>query len=276
MALRLRSRVAQRLSTVKEYLSVKLPIIEETPLTADVLYSHQFAFPEVRGIIPIIVRGKAYGEVAGRWYAVSFPRTLVDPSVVCVGEARAGAIPDVKAPAIKISTVAVPKPIPIEIPVTLIPYINESFPYYTSDYAWVREQLCAPLNRLTKSLYRVQSRINDAIGRINDGFGKTKNAFQSTNSSLSDFRNKVQGALDGDRKNTENAVNSGLSRDRKNTEDAVNSGLSRVIPGLYAAWGISERMIVTPLHVRSVSPAGFQFQSFGKTTAYYIAMGSLL
>ena len=257
----LRSRVAQRLSTVKEHLSVKLPIIEETTLTADVIYSHEFPLPEVRGITPIIVRGKAYGDVAGRWYAVSFPRRLSEPSVVCVGEARAGAIPEVKAPAIKISTVAVPTPIPIEIPVTLIPYINESFPYYTSDHAWAREQLCEPLNSLTRSLYRVQSRINDAIGRINDGFGKTKKAFESINSSLSDFRNKVQTTLDGG---------------RKNTEDAVNSGLSKVIPGLYAAWGISDRMIATPLHVRSVSPAGFQFQSYGKTTAYYIAMGSAM
>jgi len=279
----LRSLLAERVSPLKKRLKIETPAIDEVPVFAKVLSSLELEFPEVLGKVPIVVRGKVYGDAAGRWYRVTFPRGLSEPSVVAVSEARTGAIPSVAAPKIAIptvevtkTTVAVPAAVPVEIPVTVIPYVNESFPYLVSDIDWVREQICKPVNKIVESLYRIQSRVNDSIWRINQGFAKTKKAVEDTNTSIGDLRSK-----------TEIAVNTGLgdSRDKTqkalnttvvNTEDSVNKGLASLIPSLYAAWGLPSTMIITSIHVRNVTSTGFEFQSYGQTTCYYIAVGSRL
>ena len=277
----LRTILAERLAPIKKRLKLETPVIEEAPLLAKVISSIELAFPSILGKIPVIVRGKAYGETAGYWYRVSFPRALSEPSVVCVGEARGGLIPTVPAPKVTIASVGVastkvgvPKTIPVEIPVTAIPYINESFPYFISDFAWVRKQICEPLNELVKSLYRVQSRLNEGIRRINDGFAKTKKAVQDTNASLSDFRGKVESSINTGLRSSRDNAQRALNTTIKNTESAVNERLAAIIPALYNAWGISSRMTITPIHVRNVTSTGFEFQSYGKTTCYYIAVGS--
>jgi len=277
----LRSIVAARVSPLKKRLKIETPIIDETPVMAKVISIQAFELPEILGMVPIIVRGKVYGETAGLWYRVTFGKALSEPSVVAVGEGRTGSIPSVTAPKITIASVevtttsvAVPASIPVEIPTTVIPYVNESFPSLTSDIAWVRDQICAPVNRIVESLYRIQARINDAIYRINEGFAKTKKAVEDTNSSISDLRVKSESAINtglrGSRDNTQKALNSTII----NTQDSVNKGLASLIPSLYAAWGLPSTMIITPLHVRNVTSTGFEFQSYGKTTCYYIAFGS--
>ena len=40
-----------------------------------------------------IAWGKAYGETAGLWYRVRFPKPLSNPSVIAVGEVRLGTMP---------------------------------------------------------------------------------------------------------------------------------------------------------------------------------------
>jgi len=273
--------LAERISPIKKRLKIETPIIDETAASAAILSNLALEFPEFLGRVPVVARGKAYGELAGVWYRVPFPKTLNEPSVVAVAEGRAGAIPSIAAPKISIATVeitttsvAVPAAIPVEIPVTVIPYLNESFPYLTSDLAWVREQICAPINKIVASLYRVQSRINDTIGRINEGFGKTKKAVEDTNKSISDLRVKSESAintgLSGSRDKTQRALNTSIV----NTQDSVNKGLGALIPALYAAWGLPSTMIITPIHIRNVTSTGFEFQSYGKTTCYYIAVGS--
>ena len=321
----LRQILAERVSPLKKRLKIQTPVISEVALPADILSSLALELTSILGQIPVICRGKAYGEVAGTWYHVPFTKSLYEPSVVAVAEGRAGAIPSVVAPTIVIGTVdvaaasvdvatasvdiatasvAVPAAIPVDIPTTVIPYLNEYFPYLVSDVAWVQTQICNPVNKIVEALYRVQSRINDTIGRINDGFNKTKTAVQNTNSSISDLRGKSETAINSglskSRDNAQKALNSGLSTVRDNTQKALNAGFSKVkdntqsalnttigntqssvnkglaslIPALYAAWGLPSTMIITPIHVRNVTSSGFDFQSYGKTTCYYIAVGS--
>jgi len=241
----LRSLLVERFSPLKKRLKIETPVINEVPAMARIISSAAIEFPEFLGKVPVMVRGKVYGETAGLWYRVTFPRGVSEPSVAAVAEGRVGAIPSVSAPKIKVQT-----PVPVDIPVTVIPYVNESFPYLVSDIDWVRDQICKPVNSVVASLYRVQGRINDAIGRINQGFAKTKDSFEGTNTSISDLRTK--------------------------TEDSVNQGLANLIPSLYAAWGLPSTMIITPIHIRNVTSTGFEFQSYGKTTCYYIAVGSRL
>jgi len=277
----LREILAQRFSPLKKRLKIETPVINEVPTPAQIISSSALELSGVLGKIPIICRGKAYGEYAGIWYRITFNKALSEPSVVAVAEGRGGEIPSVAAPKITIGTVevattsvAVQGSIPVEIPTTLIDYLNESFPHLVSDVPWVRDQICAPVNRIVDSLYRAQSRINDMIGHINEGFAKTKKAVQDTNTAISDLRVKSESAintgLSKSRDNTQKALNATIV----NTRDSVNKGLGDLIPALYAAWGLPSTMIITPVHVRNVTSTGFEFQSYGKTTCYYLAVGS--
>jgi len=318
----IREVVAERVSPIRKRFKIETPLIDEIPVTAQIISNLALELPEILGKVPIIARGKAYGERSGLWYRVSFPRGLSEPSVVAVAEGRLGAIPSVAAPKITIPTVEValptidvaktivsvpltidiPAPTTADIPIDTIPYINESFPYLTSDIAWVRDQICKPLNQITESLYRLQGRLNDTIGRVNsglaktkkaieDGYGASKKAVTDTNLSISDLRAKAETTINAglkvSRDNVQKALNSGLSGSRDsvqkalnttviNTQDSVNQGLASLIPSLYAAWGLPSTMIITPVHVRNVTTTGFEFQSYGKTTCYYIAVGSRL
>ncbi len=74
----IRRRVAERFSTVKKRAGLETPILGEVPLVAEVL--ERFELP--KGVIPAMARGKAYGEVAGLWYRVRFPRPIYEPIVV--------------------------------------------------------------------------------------------------------------------------------------------------------------------------------------------------
>jgi len=52
-------------------------------------------------------------------------------------------------------------------------------------------------------------------------------------------------------------------------QDAVNLRLE----DLYNTWGLPTNVVPTPLHVRNVTSSGFEFQSYGNTTVYWIAVG---
>lgn len=51
--------------------------------------------------------------------------------------------------------------------------------------------------------------------------------------------------------------------------DAINARLN----DLYNMWGIPTNMAITPLHLRNITDTGFDFQSYGSTTCYWICVG---
>jgi len=297
----LRETVAERVSSLRKRLPAETPIIQEIPAIAKKVSSVSFTLPEVEGIIPVIVRGKAYGEQAGLWYHVSFPKALVDPSIVAVGEARRGEIPTPKAPTIEIAPVAisvpsvsigivatkVPKPATINVPTVRSGHVPSSLGRFTCGSAI--KSLTDGLNDLIVTMESALGRVNEVIDDLTQSVNGIRSSLTSVNEKVDDLRDKVNVALDSLRintenannvvfdtlrKNTEKASNTGLDTLRKNTESAVNKGLASVLPGLYAAWGIPTNMAPTPLHIRNVTSTGFEFQSYGKTTCYYIAVGS--
>ena len=272
----LRRRLAEVIARPLKRVGVQTPILEEVPLRARRISSLELAFPAIRGIVPVIERGKAYGEVAGRWYRVLFLRPIQDPSVVAIGEARKGAIPKVivpriSIPTVKVPTVAIPKIKDVVLPDVNIPYINLSFPYYKTDVSMLKE-LVDSLNRTTKMLYSVQSRVNDGIYWINTAFDKFTETFKATKDAIADLRGNVQAGFNQYRVNIQTAFN----REAANTESSVNTGLARILPALYDAWGIPRTMVLTPLHVRNITSTGFEFQSYAKTTCYWLAVGRRL
>jgi len=229
-----RERVAEKVSSLKKRMPIETPIIQEVPIPARILSSALFTLPEVEGVIPVIVRGKAYGETAGFWYRVLFARSLIDPSVVAIGEGRTGVIPTPSAGVPAIAKITVPSARSGHVPTSLGRF----------ECGWAISSLTDGLNDLVETLESVLVRLNEVVDDLYSGLNETRNSIKSLDAKVDDLRNKV------------------------------NDTFVSVIPALYNAWGIPTKMALTPLHIRNVSSTGFEFQSYGKTTCYYIAIGS--
>lgn len=278
----LRRRLAERMSRLKP-AGLETPVISEIPLRAEIISQLELPFPPVLGRIPIIVKGKAYGEVAGRWYRVVFPRALKDPSVTPVGVARGTTLPKVTVPTIAIKAVdKIPK---VDLPVITITVPRIKWKIPTADdfidgikehlgdwsvFNWMRDALAYAYGHAQYWGYSTftkpwQVKMNAVLGNVYTSFDNTRKAINDTISRINDRIETVR-----------TRVNDGFDTLRDNTKTAVDGGLARLFPALYGAWGIPRNMALTPLHVRNVTRTGFEFQSYGKTTCYYIAVGERL
>lgn len=295
-----RRRIAKAIEAPLKRVGVQTPILKEIPLRAEIISQMDLELPRILGRIPVIVRGKAYGEVAGRWYRVLFPRPIRDPSVVPVGEARKGAIPDIKAPTISVPkvTVAIPKVL-IKVAEAKVPKIAEikvpaidlpRIPTAIGEFqcGWAISGLCDSLNTAMGIIENGLVRINELRDKLATTLEQVRSSMENMDAKVDDLRTKVNDAIELLRVDVQTKVNTGLSTFRTNVQspvnkalgslgtnvsDAVSNGLTKVIPALYDAWGIPRIMALTPLHVRNVTTTGFEFQSYGKTTCYYIAVG---
>jgi len=275
----IRRRIRERITAGLKKAGIETPILQEIPVKAVQEYSLYFEPVEVSGKlpgqairIPAIAYGKAYGEVAGQWYRVTFPRPIYDPTVAGIAEARKGEIPTVEAPTISIPRLEVPKvELPPIAPLTLkgfgIPHVPTSLGRF--ECGWAISGITDGLNDLMGVLEGVCRTVNEIIDKLVDAVVKTINDIKAVHESLRKFRDETQEAL-----NEYNAnLQATLDGFRINIEKSVNTGLSRVIPALYRAWGIPRNMAITPLHIRNVTSTGFEFQSYGSTTCYWLAVG---
>lgn len=295
-----RRTIAEAVGRPLKRAGIQTPIMDKIPLRARMISNLEFVFPATLGLIPVIARGKAYGELAGKWYKVFFPRSMRDPSVVAIGEGRTGEIPTVKAPTIsvpdvvvgiptvsvKVASAAAAKIADIKVPKIDLPHIPTSIGRF--ECGWAISGLCDSLNNMVEIVETGLKRINDLRDKLADTLNDVKSSLESIDGKVDDLRTKVNTALDQLRGNTQASINNGLKKLRGNVQagtntalgtmasnvsSAVNDGLSKVLPGLYDAWGIPHSMALTALHVRNVTNTGFEFQSYGKTTCYYIAVG---
>lgn len=296
MGLVARQVLAERVSGLKKLVPVETPVVDQIPVPAKSIMAEALSLGRIEGIIPIIARGTAYGETSGAWYRVTFPRALANPSVVAIAQGRGGTIPTPRAPSISILTVGVgvasapvssagvPAAASIVVPSARKGHVPTSLGRFGCGFAIA--SLTDGLNDLVITLESVLRRMNEVVDDLYSGLEKTRSSLTSLNTKVDDLRTKVNSAfsdttsrvnsaLETLRRNTESATNTGIDRLRRNTESSVNSGLAAVLPLLYSAWGIPANMAVTPLHVRNITSTGFEFQSYGKTTCHYIAMGSL-
>lgn len=298
-----RRTIAETVRRPLKRVGVKTPILDKISLPARIISSSEFVFPAAMGIIPVIARGKAYGDVAGVWYKVFFPRVIRDASVVAIGEGRAGEIPDIEAPTIsvpkvtvtiptvsvKVASAGVPKISDIKVPKIDLPAIPTALGRF--ECGWMISGICDGLNDMIVILERGLRRINELRDKLDATLGQVKSSMDRMDAKVDDLRAKVNTAFDDLRKNSQASINDGLKKLRANVQTgtdtalgklasnvggAVNDGLARVLPGLYDAWGIPRTMALTPLHVRNVTSSSFEFQSYGKTTCYYIAVGRRL
>lgn len=270
----LRDRIADRVSNLKRRTGISTPVVDEVPLKAKSLSQDVYAQLDRSGnigfprVFPAVVRGKAYGEVAGRWYQVSFTRPIREPSVVAVAEGRKGDMPETgQVPLIP----ALPKVLKDKIPDltiekwTLSLYSAEDFvegyKQYFGDWGvfnWMRDAIAYVMGhgiywvwynffvpRGVKTMNVILGKVQD---RINDRLTKIRNIFNDKLAKIDDRFESVRGN--------------------------INTVIRNLFPHLYEAWGQRQDMVLTVAQIRNVTNRGFEFLSMGETTVHYIAMGS--
>ena len=263
----IRRRIAERIATPLKRAGVETPVLEQIPHRAEELaaFYYEAVQQSSRGQIaellriPAFAHGKAYGETAGFWYRVTFPKTILSPNVVAVAEGRRGEIPTVKAPTISIPRVDLPTLKDITIPDIVIGRLPTALGRFECGWMPPLPGITDGLNDLMVRLEEALARINEIIDKTSDAVAKTRENIRDVYDSLTDFRSKVQASL---------------NKYRDNIETSVNSGLARILPALYKAWGIPSNMAVTSINVRNVTSTGFEFQSLGKCTVHWICLGT--
>ncbi len=319
MGLAFRRRIAERIAAPLKRVGIETPILDEVPRKAEVLHEEFFELVgggriaeavevgEVGGRIaerirvPVFAHGKAYGETAGLWYKVSFPRRIGNPSVVCVGEARTTDFRKREIEKIPDLTIGKTSPIPL-IEKIAIPPIDITFtrPYLTvltvNDFIdgikrflgdwgvfnWIRDAIAWAYGHVEYWAYTILwKRYAESVNKMLDDIYKI---FDSMRKGLSDMVRLTNDRLEALRVAINNciaSINAGMEGLRTGTNTRVETLRTKVneitgdiIPALYDACGIPLGMALTPLHIRNVSEFGFEFQSFGQTTCYWIAIGS--
>jgi hypothetical protein len=276
--LTLRRRVAERIAVPLKRAGVETPIIEEITHAAEVISAFYYQAMQQHGQlalphIPAFAHGKAYGEVAGLWYRVTFPKPIGNPNVVAVAEGRRGEIPEVRMPTItvprvKVPTVELPTIRDVTVPDFVLPYVRESIGRF--ECGWSAAGLTDGLNDMIGILEDGLKRINNIIDRANAAMAEIRKNIREVYGSVKEFREKVQKTFNTYTADLQDLFNTHIA----DLEGRINEGLGRILPALYMVWGIPSNMAVTPVHIRNVTNLGFEFQSFGKTTIHWICIGA--
>lgn len=111
----------------------------------------------------------------------------------------------------------------------------------------------------------VQNAFNTLVGDINS---KLSTHVDNINSRIADI-NSISSTL----VNNVNSRIAEINTKLKSQIDYVIDALNLRLKDLYDMWGIPTNVAVTPVHIRNVTNTGFEFQSFGNTTIYFIAVG---
>jgi len=278
--LAVRRRIAERIATPLKRAGLETPVLEQIPHKAEQLTAFYYQAVEASGgrqvaellKIPAFAHGKAYGEIAGFWYRVTFSKPIMNPSVVAVAEGRRGAIPKVKAPTISIPTVELPKIRDISIPDITIPDFEiPRLPTAVGRFecGWAISRLTDGLNDLMVVVETMLARINEIIDKVSGVVKETRDTIKATHDKLKENILATQESLKESRNNTQTAIN----KYGEYIESSVNEGLSQIIPILYQIWGLPSDMVISPVSIRNVTSTGFEFQSLGKFTVHWICVG---
>lgn len=362
----LRQIIAERISGLKK-AGVKLPIISEVAIPAEII-KQCYVEPRlvsVPGIpdlgkllgIPSFAYGEAYGETAGQWYRVTYPKAISGAVPVCVARGRTGAIttktidkiatPKVPAPTkvsaptvAKVSKVGAAKIGVSEIPRTELYWwkcYTCEYPWMTITKTWTRCPQCGSSDThgpwagtrawedglkfmywwgarkglgdwgilnwardliikcfewlglaMSRMLYTLWGGVQNQIDYVRDKINsEIQRQVDMINAAFSTQMDRVDERIEQLRANVNSAlstqtdrINDRLSGLVDNINLANSTQMDRVIDrvnlrlnDLYEMWGIPSNMAVTPVHTRNETDSGFDFQSYGKTTIHFIAIG---
>jgi len=308
----IRRLLAERMSGLKK-AGAELPIISEVAVPAKII-KQEFVEPyldvrraELTGILgkfPSFAYGTAYGETAGQWYRVTYPKTMAGAVPVCVAEGRTGAI----------ATKAIERVSDIGIRTITIPKVGiRTWHCKSCDFGWfsiISMTKCPECSSYSteeltvadryekvgwyRSLYNAKKRlgnwtwgfwvlgvwvgidinwIRDIVATVFAWFGYYMcggNGVFVMADALSSQVDNIRGSIESNINSVIRDINDRIKRQIDFVTDRVNLRLN----DLYAMWGIPSNMAVTPVHTRNCTDNGFDFQSYGKTTVHYIAIGT--
>lgn len=300
----LREAVSKRLSQLKDR-GMATPIVNEVAMPAEVLSVNGFKLPTLdsfqpeaigdflKGLssLPAFAYGKAAGAIAGQWYAVKYPKAMTDAVPVVVGLGRLGSINTRAIEKVRDVTFRAMEKVPDMTfrDILRVDRVDFNSAYYCNEVAsgardraktlgppWPLDTIWGwfcdifvytafyagwyaggwVLNVLWDTYVQVQidnvaasvaivvgdanAKVNAQVQKIQDG---VNSVIQDANTKINDQIGAIQ--------------------------DAVNLRLV----DLYNMWGLPANIVPTPLHVRNAISTGFEFQSYGNTTAYWIAIG---
>ena len=232
---------------------------------------------------------------------ISIPRVAL-PTMPSIPKVKIPTIPDITIPDIVIGRV------PTSLGRFSCGWAIAGLTDGLNDLMVVLESVMARINEIidktSGAVKEVRDNVEDTIQSIKDLRANAQTTFDTygsnVNASLKDYKGKIQAALDEYRTNIERSVNIGLDNYKEtvqtaidlamsdfrgkvqtslntyrgNIESSVNSGLGRILPALYAAWGIPSNTAVTSINVRNVTSTGFEFQSLGRCTIHWICIGT--
>jgi len=240
--------------------------------------------------IPGFAYGEAYGENAGQWYRVTYSKSLKGAVPVCVARGRGGAI--VRKAIDRVSAISIPS---ITIPKVGIRTFHCracGVGYFALRYRNCPECGSYDIEELTgtnryeqagwyRSLWNAKKRLGDwsVLNWARDKIAEVLawlgyyllggNGVFVLADALSSQVDQIQSVVQGAFNTAIGGINDALKRQIDFVTDRVNLRLN----DLYAMWGLPENIAVTPVHTRNETDGGFDFQSYGKTTVHFIAIG---
>lgn len=260
----------------------------------------------------VIQHGTASGSGKRQWYKVIFPRPIRNPAVVAVAEVRTGEIirKDIEKisdivtktieniPNISFSGIPSIEDIPriarddfnsdyycdrvasrardglknlggIPWPLSSIwGWFCDHAVYWIAFYTWKAGGWV--VNVLWDSFF--QRQIDNIRNTINSNnaiiSSRVNSAFNDASRKINNLKNKLVNSINETIGDTNAKINSQLSK----IQDRVNNR----IKDLYDMWGIPYDTAITPVHIRNVTSAGFEWLSLGDMKIYWVAVGRKL
>jgi len=254
--------------TIEDLIKMLLPRIpyEAKAISVSAKGWHKINFTAPFKSKPVVI-ANLEGDLSSWFSSPVFPKITIS-------------IPKVEAPAITLP----PAP-SITVPTFTIPFLNESFPYYYSDFAPL-QPICELLNAQTKMLYTVQGGcygrfpnlegggINLIIGVLNGVLieiiaslqsivDKTKEWAANLQKSFNAQTASLNDSLEQQRKGAETSINTAIADAEKATTEAINK--------LWSMLGQEGGKIFLAAKTRNVTSISFEVYTPGPCIVHYIA-----
>lgn len=136
------------------------------------------------------------------------------------------------------------------------------------------------MGRVTFALWdTTKAQVDEVISRVNAAFRSMigdpeKPVSGSLNRALDDLRYRIRDSVNAGLSDARDKTQDALNTYRSRIQSAINAGLGDIIPTLYSMMGLPDGQLVSPVNIRNVSTANFQFYSLSSgMILHYVAVG---
>jgi len=206
----------------------------------DALTGMQFSFYDVPTVVAVALVREGLSRLVTAPTIVIPTVQMADVPPIKYEKIELPTVPEIElpplelpeAPTIEVPWVEWPTPTEITIPKPLIPYCNESFPAFVTDFAPLMPIVNA-LNVQREMLYKIQGSpvpespnyggINLAVFFVNEGLKAAYETVEKVIVEINDLRNKTQAALNSLGGRIKESVDAGLADIKDKTQESLNA-----------------------------------------------------